>query len=220
MVANNAGVPLGGPLADLSRDEIDRALDINLEGRDLRRAGGLSATSASAPGSRLLNTASAAALYGFPNQSIYGATKAGVRSLTETLDGEWGPQGIKVRSLMPSFIDTPLLAASAQRGQQRADPPGGGRCRARVHPGRGSGRAECVERGARRPDPLRRGARPRRSCASPLGWMPGTCARGHGCWMRRMRRRAIRALLSARNSASPAFPLRAQQRLQFLPTAL
>src|SRR5690606_14585721 len=64
---------------------------------------------ASAPGSCLLNVASAAALYGVPNQSIYGATKAGVRSLTETLDAEWHEDGIKVRSLMPSFIDTPLL---------------------------------------------------------------------------------------------------------------
>jgi short-subunit dehydrogenase len=39
-----------------------------------------------------------------------------VRGLTEALDGEWHADGIKVRSLMPSFIDTPLLAGPASAG--------------------------------------------------------------------------------------------------------
>jgi NAD(P)-dependent dehydrogenase (short-subunit alcohol dehydrogenase family) len=109
VLANNAGVPLGGPLAELTRDEIDRTLDVNLRGAIYGAQAVYPYLKASAPGSCLLNTASAAALYGMASQSIYGATKAGVRSLTETLDAEWAPDGIRVRSLMPSFIDTPLL---------------------------------------------------------------------------------------------------------------
>jgi NAD(P)-dependent dehydrogenase (short-subunit alcohol dehydrogenase family) len=109
VVANNAGVPLGGPLAELTQAEIDRTLDINLRGAIYGAQAAYPWLKASAPGSCLLNTASAAALYGMSGQSIYGATKAGLRSLTETLDAEWGAEGIKVRSLMPSFIDTPLL---------------------------------------------------------------------------------------------------------------
>ena len=109
VLANNAGVPLGGPLAELTREEIDRTLDINLRGAIYGAQAAYRYLKASAPGSCLLNTASAAALYGMANQSIYGATKAGVKSLTETLDAEWAEDGIKVRSLMPSFIDTPLL---------------------------------------------------------------------------------------------------------------
>lgn len=108
-VANNAGVPLAGPLADLSQDEIDRTLDINLRAVIYGAQAAFPWLKASAPGSCLVNTASAAALYGMSGQSIYGATKAGVRSLTETLDAEWAADGIRVRSLMPSFIDTPLL---------------------------------------------------------------------------------------------------------------
>jgi len=110
VLANNAGVPLGGPLAELTRDEIDRTLDINLKGVIYGAQAAYPYLKAGAPGSCLLNTASAAALYGMSGQSIYGATKAGVRSLTETLDAEWAPDGIRVRSLMPSFIDTPLLS--------------------------------------------------------------------------------------------------------------
>jgi NAD(P)-dependent dehydrogenase (short-subunit alcohol dehydrogenase family) len=116
VLANNAGVPLAGPLAGLTTAEIDRTLDINLKGVIYGAQAAYPHLKATAPGSCLLNTASAAALYGFPGQSIYGATKAGVRSLTETLEGEWGPEGIKVRSLMPSFIDTPLLQHAPNEG--------------------------------------------------------------------------------------------------------
>jgi NAD(P)-dependent dehydrogenase (short-subunit alcohol dehydrogenase family) len=109
VVVNNAGLPLGGPLAEVTRAEIDRVLDVNLRGVIYGAQAAHPYLKASAPGSCLLNIASAAALYGVPNQSIYGATKAGVRSLTETLDTEWDVDAIRVRSLMPSFIDTPLL---------------------------------------------------------------------------------------------------------------
>ena len=111
VLANNAGVPLAGTLAELSTEEIDRTLDINLRGAIYGAQAAYPWLKQAAPGSCLLNTASAAALYGMPNQSIYGATKAGLRSLTETLDGEWAEDGIRVCSLMPSFIDTPLLSA-------------------------------------------------------------------------------------------------------------
>ena len=44
-----------------------------------------------------------------PNLSVYSATKFGVRSITEALDIEWAESGIRVASLMPGFIDTPIL---------------------------------------------------------------------------------------------------------------
>jgi short-subunit dehydrogenase len=61
------------------------------------------------PGSCLLNTASASGIYGSAGLAPYSATKFGVRALTEALDGEWHGDGIRVRDLLPGFIDTPLL---------------------------------------------------------------------------------------------------------------
>jgi short-subunit dehydrogenase len=61
------------------------------------------------PGSCLLNTASASAIYGSAGLATYSATKFGVRALTEALDGEWAAAGIRVRDIVPSFIETPLL---------------------------------------------------------------------------------------------------------------
>ena len=85
---NNAGIPLGGSLMENSTEEIERCLDINLKG---------------------VLFGAQAGIYGTPGASVYSATKFGVRAITESLDGEWAEDGINVRSLMPSFIDTPLL---------------------------------------------------------------------------------------------------------------
>ena len=120
VVANNAGISLGGPLEEYAQDEIDRILDVNLKGAIYGAQAAYPHLKRTAPGSCLINTASAAALHGMANQSLYGATKAGVRSLTESLDAEWAPDGIRVRSLMPSFIDTPLLQNTPNRRRNRA----------------------------------------------------------------------------------------------------
>jgi NAD(P)-dependent dehydrogenase (short-subunit alcohol dehydrogenase family) len=109
VVFNNAGIPLGGALMENSTAEIERCLDINLKGVLFGAQASYPWLKASAPGSCLLNTASAAGIYGTPGASVYSATKFGVRALTESLDGEWADDGIKVADLMPGFIDTPLL---------------------------------------------------------------------------------------------------------------
>ena len=109
---NNAGIGSGGPLATTDFAEIDRVVGVNLVGV-LNGAkighGYLKRT----PGSCLLNTASASAIYGSSGLAPYSATKFGVRAITEALDGEWAGDGIKVRAIVPSFIDTPLLNTPA-----------------------------------------------------------------------------------------------------------
>ncbi len=105
---NNAGIGIGGPIAEMSFEDMDRVVQINLVGV-LNGAKIGHAYLAKTPGACLLNTASASAIYGAAGLSVYSATKFGVRSLTEALDGEWFGDGIKVRDLVPAFIDTPLL---------------------------------------------------------------------------------------------------------------
>ena len=109
VLANNAGIPIGGSLSENSVNEIERCLDINLKGVLFGAQAVLPYLQKTAPGSCLLNTASAAGIYGTGGASVYSATKFGVRGITESLDAEWAEFGIKVADLCPSFIDTPLL---------------------------------------------------------------------------------------------------------------
>lgn len=105
---NNAGIGSGGPLALTDFAEIDRVVAINLVGAINGAKIGYAYLKRT-PGSCLLNTASASAIYGSSGLAPYSATKFGVRALTEALDGEWAADGIRVRSIVPGFIDTPLL---------------------------------------------------------------------------------------------------------------
>jgi NAD(P)-dependent dehydrogenase (short-subunit alcohol dehydrogenase family) len=115
VVFNNAGVALGGPLITNTTAEVERCLDVNLKGVVFGAQAAHPWLKASAPGSCLLNTASAAGIYGTPGATVYSATKFGVRAITESLDAEWSPDEIKVCDLMPGFIDTPLLDQSASQ---------------------------------------------------------------------------------------------------------
>lgn len=109
VLANNAGIPMGGSLSENTTEEITRCIDINLKGVFFGAQAVLPWLKQTAPGSALVNMSSAACLYGTGGASIYSATKFGVRGMTESLDAEWSEFGIKVASICPSFIDTPLL---------------------------------------------------------------------------------------------------------------
>lgn len=105
---NNAGVGYGGHFPELEPERAERMIAINFTGVMNGIYEALPLLKAT-PGSAILNTCSAAGIYGAAGLSVYSATKFAVRGLTEALDIEFQDYGIKVRTIMPSFIDTPLL---------------------------------------------------------------------------------------------------------------
>jgi NAD(P)-dependent dehydrogenase (short-subunit alcohol dehydrogenase family) len=114
---NNAGIAVGGPFEQTPIADLDRLMAINFNGV-VYGAHCAFPFLAATPGSCLLSTASAAGIYGTPGAAVYSATKFAVRGLTESLDAEWHKHGIKARSLMPSFIETPLLDARSAGSNQ------------------------------------------------------------------------------------------------------
>lgn len=116
---NNAGVAHGGPFAASPQAEIDQLIDVNFRGV-VNGAQAAYPLLKATPGSCLLNTASAAGIYGAAGLAVYSATKFAVRAMTEALDVEWAGDGIRVRDLMPGFIDTPLLNPPAHAGTNQS----------------------------------------------------------------------------------------------------
>lgn len=115
---NNAGIAVGGEFANTPLEQLDRLMAINLTGVVNGAHIGHPYLKATPGGGCLLNTASAAGIYGASGAAAYSATKFAVRGLTEALDGEWAKDGIRVRSIMPSFIDTPLLDSGVTGSNQ------------------------------------------------------------------------------------------------------
>jgi NAD(P)-dependent dehydrogenase (short-subunit alcohol dehydrogenase family) len=118
---NNAGVGRGGPINEMSGDDIDLVLDVNLKGV-INGVNAALPLLRETPGARIVNTASVAGIFGAPNMAVYCATKFGVRGLTEALDVEFAQYGVRVVSLMPWFIDTAILdglPAGSNEGSNR-----------------------------------------------------------------------------------------------------
>lgn len=105
---NNAGVAKHGWFEDVSQDDADLEIDVNIKGVVNGCYAALPYLKAT-PGSRIVNTASAAAIIGSPRLAVYSATKFAVRGLSEALDIEFGRHGVRVTCLMPFFIETPIL---------------------------------------------------------------------------------------------------------------
>ena len=70
-------------------------------------------------GGRIVNVASRGAFRGEPSMPAYGASKAGIVSLGQSLARALGPRGIAVTSVAPGFTDTDM-AAEALAGEERA----------------------------------------------------------------------------------------------------
>ena len=107
VVVNNAGVAQMGGIAETTLDDWRWAVDINLLGvvRGCKVFAPLLRTQG---GGQLVNIASMAGLVHMPNAAAYNATKAAVVALSETLQLELEPDGIRVSVVCPAFFRTDL----------------------------------------------------------------------------------------------------------------
>jgi NAD(P)-dependent dehydrogenase (short-subunit alcohol dehydrogenase family) len=105
VVFANAGVGVFKPAAEFTEEDFDRTVDINFKGvfftvqkalRLMPRGGAI-----------VLN-ASWTLHRGLSVASVYSASKAAVHNLARTLGSDLAPQGIRVNSVSPGYIDTPM----------------------------------------------------------------------------------------------------------------
>lgn len=108
VVVPNAGVGKVTPLAEMSFADWRATLSVNLDGVFLC-ATAAARIMAGQGGGTIVNVASITALQGSPGIGNYAAAKAGVVSLTKTLNSEMREHGIRVNAVCPAFIRTGLV---------------------------------------------------------------------------------------------------------------
>jgi NAD(P)-dependent dehydrogenase (short-subunit alcohol dehydrogenase family) len=124
ILVNNAGV--GSNSLELMTHTLDdwrQILSINLDGvfLGLRHAGPAIAANG---GGSIINLSSILGKVGLPNAAAYCASKGGVLMLTKAAALEWAALGIRVNSVHPGFIDTPMVANAlhaAENGNEMRD---------------------------------------------------------------------------------------------------
>lgn len=105
ILVNDAGIYKNSPSLNVSEEEWERTIHVNLKGVFLCSREALKHMKR---GGNIVNISSVAAMVGFPQAAAYCASKGGVRSLTKSLAAEFGNKGIRVNSIHPGVIDTPM----------------------------------------------------------------------------------------------------------------
>lgn len=112
VMANVAGIAHEAPVADISEEDLDKLLAINLKGTIFGCQAAIPAMKASGGGS-IINVASSSIDVAAPNYGLYAATKAAIAQLTMTMTWEVGRHGIRVNTIAPGATVTPFTARHA-----------------------------------------------------------------------------------------------------------
>jgi NAD(P)-dependent dehydrogenase (short-subunit alcohol dehydrogenase family) len=107
IVFANAGIAKFQPFGEIEESFFDQQFDINVKGLYFTIQAALPLIP---QGGSVLLTASVVSKKGFPGSSVYAATKAAVRSFGRTLANELAPRGIRVNTLSPGPIVTPIFS--------------------------------------------------------------------------------------------------------------
>lgn len=108
VLVNSAGIGRHGPALDTSVDDFDRSVGVNLRGAYfLAQAVARGLVDAGRPGS-IITVSSQMGHVGGIDRAVYCATKFAVEGFTKAMAIEWGSRSIRVNTVCPTFIRTPL----------------------------------------------------------------------------------------------------------------
>jgi NAD(P)-dependent dehydrogenase (short-subunit alcohol dehydrogenase family) len=112
ILVNNAGGNLPEPFVEVTEERLDRILDLNVRAAFLVAQAAakkmLEASDRKARGGAIVSITSQMGHVGAAGRTVYCMTKHAVEGLTKALAVELAPHNIRVNSVAPTFIETPL----------------------------------------------------------------------------------------------------------------
>lgn len=120
VLVNSAGGARHSPATETAPEDFDFVSGLNFRAAYfLTRAVAKRLLAEGRPGS-LINISSQMAHVGGPDRAVYSATKHAVEGMTKSMAIEWGPHGIRVNTIAPTFIRTALTAATFANPERAA----------------------------------------------------------------------------------------------------
>ncbi len=117
---NNAGTNSPMPMIDVPVAVLDQMLGLNVRAAYLAAQGAVRAMVKAASGGVIINITSQMGHVGSPGRTVYCMTKHALEGLTKAMAVELAPHEIRVNSIAPTFIETPMTAPMLAKLEFRA----------------------------------------------------------------------------------------------------
>ena len=108
ILVNNAGTNRPKPMQDVTEDDYDAVLDLNVKATFFVAQGCATAMIASAIPGSLIHIGSQMGHVGGPSRSLYCASKWAIEGMSKSFALDLAPHGIRSNTIAPTFIETPL----------------------------------------------------------------------------------------------------------------
>ncbi|MEM8916339.1 MAG: SDR family oxidoreductase [Pseudomonadota bacterium] len=120
IVVNSAGVARHSPAVETTVDDYDAVMAVNLKSAHFLSAYAAQALmDAGRPGS-IIHISSQMGHVGGPDRAVYCASKHGLEGMVKAMAIEWGPAKIRINTVCPTFIRTPLTASTFESPERVA----------------------------------------------------------------------------------------------------
>jgi NAD(P)-dependent dehydrogenase (short-subunit alcohol dehydrogenase family) len=120
ILVNAAGLARHGPALETKPEDYDAAMGLNLRAAFfLTREVARGLIAAGRPGS-LINISSQMGHVGGPDRAVYCASKHALEGMTKAMAIEWAPHGVRVNTVCPTFIRTPLAEQTLKDPARKA----------------------------------------------------------------------------------------------------
>ena len=117
---NNAGTNNPMPMVDVPVDVLDQMLNLNVRAAYLAAQGAARSMVQAGVGGAIINMTSQMGHVGSPGRTVYCMTKHALEGLTKAMAVELAPHNIRVNSVAPTFIETPMTAPMLAKPEFRA----------------------------------------------------------------------------------------------------
>jgi NAD(P)-dependent dehydrogenase (short-subunit alcohol dehydrogenase family) len=108
ILLNNAGTNIREPFLEVRDASFDALVDLNLRAMFTVAQAVAQGMAEAGRGGSIINLSSVNGHVAGINRSVYTATKHAVEGLTKGMAAELGPRGIRVNTVCPGFVETPL----------------------------------------------------------------------------------------------------------------
>lgn len=110
VLVNSAGTARHTPALEARPEDFDAVVDVNLRGAFFLAQSVAKGLIAARKSGSIINVSSQMGHVGGPDRAVYCATKHAVEGFTKAMAIEWGCKGIRVNTLAPTFVRTPLTS--------------------------------------------------------------------------------------------------------------